>query len=62
MSNINALIERWQAGDDRAAEAIYNQYRGATFGLAYTLLDDAADEEEAVTLARLQQIKTISSE
>jgi RNA polymerase sigma-70 factor (ECF subfamily) len=46
MSNINALIQRWQAGDERAAEAIYNQYRDATFGLAYTLLDHPADAEE----------------
>lgn len=46
MSNIDVFIERWQAGDERAAEAIYNQYRGVTFGLAYSLLDDAADAEE----------------
>ena len=46
MSNIDTFIERWQAGDERAAEAIYHQYRGVTFGLAYTLLDDAADAEE----------------
>ena len=46
MSTIDTLIERWRAGDERAAEALYNQYRGATFGLAYSLLDNAADAEE----------------
>jgi len=46
MSQIKALIERWQAGDERAAEAIYNQHRGAAYGLAYALLDNAADAEE----------------
>ena len=46
MSDINALIRRWQAGDERAAEAIYNQYRDSAFSLAYTLLGDQADAEE----------------
>lgn len=46
MSDPRALIQRWQDGDERAAEAIYNQHQGATFELAYTLLDDTADAEE----------------
>ncbi len=46
MSNIEALIQRWLDGDDSAAEAIYTQSRGAVFGLAYALLNDAADAEE----------------
>ena len=46
MADIGALIERWQQGDERAAEAIYNHFRDSTFGLAYTLLDDPADAEE----------------
>ena len=46
MSDIDRLIQRWQAGDDRAAEAIYNQYRGLTFGLAFALLGNSADAEE----------------
>ena len=46
MADIGALIERWQHGDERAAEAIYHHFRDSTFGLAYTLLDDAADAEE----------------
>jgi RNA polymerase sigma-70 factor (ECF subfamily) len=46
MSDIDILIQRWLGGDERAAEAIYAQSRGATFGLAYALLDNAADAEE----------------
>lgn len=46
MSDIDVLIQRWQAGEEWAAEAIYNQYRGITFGLAFALLDDGADAEE----------------
>ncbi|HLF27616.1 MAG TPA: sigma-70 family RNA polymerase sigma factor [Anaerolineae bacterium] len=44
---MNELIERWQAGDERAAEAIYNQHRALAFRLAYGLLGDAAEAEEA---------------
>ncbi len=46
MPDIGALIARWLDGDASAAEAIYMQHRGAVFGLAYALLDDAADAEE----------------
>jgi RNA polymerase sigma factor (sigma-70 family) len=46
MADISALIQRWQAGDERAAETIYNQFRGLTYGLAYALLGDPADAEE----------------
>ena len=46
MPDIRVLIRRWQAGDEVAAEAIYNQYRDSTFRLAYTLLGDRADAEE----------------
>lgn len=46
MANIEGLIQRWQAGDQRAAEAIYNQYRSLTFGLALALLNNQADAEE----------------
>ncbi len=46
MSDIDALIQRWRSGDESAAEAIYNLCRGATFGLAYALLDNSADAEE----------------
>jgi RNA polymerase sigma-70 factor, ECF subfamily len=46
MSDIETLIQRWLSGDESAAEAIYNQCRGTTYGLAYALLDNAADAEE----------------
>jgi RNA polymerase sigma-70 factor (ECF subfamily) len=46
MPDIGAFIQRWQAGDERAAEAIYNQYRESTFRLAFGLLGNSADAEE----------------
>jgi len=46
MLDLGTLIRRWRGGDERAAEAIFNQYRGVTFGLAYALLGDPADAEE----------------
>jgi RNA polymerase sigma-70 factor (ECF subfamily) len=46
MVELSALIERWLSGDERAAEAIYNQYQSSTFGLAYTILGNSADAEE----------------
>ncbi len=47
MPDLSALIQRWQGGDERAAEAIYNYHREATFRLAYGLLGNTADAEEA---------------
>ena len=46
MTEIEAFIERWRNGDERAAEAIYNRYRDRTFRLALGLLGDRADAEE----------------
>ncbi len=45
--NLNAWIERWQNGDERAAELIYNQFRDQTYRLAYGLLGHREDAEEA---------------
>jgi hypothetical protein len=45
--DISALIQRWQAGDERAAEALYDRCRESVFRLAYGLLGDPADAEEA---------------
>jgi RNA polymerase sigma-70 factor (ECF subfamily) len=47
MPDLEVLIRRWQAGDERAAEAIYNRFWDSSLGLAYSLLDDLADAEEA---------------
>jgi RNA polymerase sigma-70 factor (ECF subfamily) len=46
MIAISALIERWQAGDERAAQALYDHFWDRTFWLAYGLLGDADDAEE----------------
>jgi RNA polymerase sigma-70 factor (ECF subfamily) len=42
----SALIERWQAGDERAAQALYDHFWDRTFRLAYGLLGDPDDAEE----------------
>ena len=47
MSDPNTLIQRWQDGDERAAEQLYYHYREPTFRLAYGLLGNPADAEEA---------------
>ncbi len=60
MPDTQTLIQRWQGGDERAAEALYNQQREATLRLAYGLLGDQADAEEAAQDAlvyALTQIK-----
>ena len=46
MLDISAFVQRWQDGDERAAEAIYNHFRESTFRLAYGLLGHRADAEE----------------
>jgi RNA polymerase sigma-70 factor (ECF subfamily) len=46
MPDTFVLIRRWQAGDERAAEAIYDRFWDSSFSLAYTLLNDPADAEE----------------
>lgn len=47
MEHINAYIERWQRGDERAAELLYNHFRESTYRLAYGLLGHREDAEEA---------------
>ncbi|MCB9134096.1 MAG: sigma-70 family RNA polymerase sigma factor [Anaerolineales bacterium] len=47
MTNLEVLIERWRAGDERAAETIYDLHRDRTFRLALGLLGNAEDAEEA---------------
>ena len=46
MPDIHVLIRRWRAGDERAAQAIYDRFWDSSLGLAYSLLDDLADAEE----------------
>ena len=47
MADLDNLIQRWQARDERAAEALYNQFREQIYRLAYGLLGNVADAEEA---------------
>lgn len=47
MANLENLIERWRAGDERAAEAIYDLHKERAFRLAYALLGNVEDAEEA---------------
>lgn len=47
MTNLESLIERWRAGDERAAEGLYDLHRERTFRLAFGLLGNEDDAEEA---------------
>jgi RNA polymerase sigma-70 factor (ECF subfamily) len=60
MSDLERLVLRWQDGDERAAEVIYNQQRGVTFGLAYALLGDADDAEEVAQEALVYALTHIT--
>ena len=46
MPNLEVLIERWRAGDQMAAEALYNLHQGRVFRLSFALLGNADDAEE----------------
>lgn len=46
MADVDALVIRWQAGDEHAAEALYHSHQGQSFRLAYGMLGDADDAEE----------------
>ena len=47
MSDTHDLIERWRLGDQRAAEQLYAQTRERVFRLAFGLLGNSEDAEEA---------------
>lgn len=47
MTQLGTLIERWRAGDNRAAEEIYNRHRERVYRLAFGLLGNAEDAEES---------------
>jgi RNA polymerase sigma-70 factor (ECF subfamily) len=59
MQNIQNLIERWQTGDQRAAESIYNYHKDSTFRLAYALLGNSQDAEEAAQDALSYALRNI---
>lgn len=60
MGDINRLIKRWQAGDERAAEELYNLHRQRTYYLAYGLLGNTADAQEAAQDALTYALLNIS--
>lgn len=60
MASIETLIERWQNGDERAAESIYASSRGTTYALACALLDNPADAEEVTQDALAYALSHIS--
>ena len=47
MTHLSTLIERWRTGEESAAEAIYNLYQTRIYQLAYGLLGNREDAEEA---------------
>jgi RNA polymerase sigma-70 factor (ECF subfamily) len=47
MANLETLIVRWGAGDEAAAEEIYNLHRERVFRLSYALVGNPEDAEEA---------------
>lgn len=59
MQNLENLIERWLTGDQRAAESIYNQHKDSTYRLAYALLGNSQDAEEAAQDALSYALRNI---
>lgn len=47
MTSLERLIERWRSGDQAAAADIYQQHRERTYRLAYALVGNPQDAEEA---------------
>jgi RNA polymerase sigma-70 factor (ECF subfamily) len=47
MADVSGWVQSWQAGDERGAEALYAFFRERTFRLAFGLLGDWGDAEEA---------------
>ncbi len=61
MTHLQTLIERWKTGDESAAEAIYNLNRTRTYRLAYGLLGNDEDTEEAAQDALTYALVNIDS-
>ncbi len=60
MSKLETLIDSWRFGDQRAAEAIYQLHRDRTFRLAYALVGNAEDAEEAAQDALAYALQNIA--
>jgi RNA polymerase sigma-70 factor (ECF subfamily) len=59
MPDINTLVERWRAGDESAAEALYNHHRAQVFRLAFAILGDWDDAEEVAQDALVYALSKI---
>jgi RNA polymerase sigma-70 factor, ECF subfamily len=59
-SDINSLVERWKGGDEAAAEALYNHHRARLFGLACSLLGDAADADDVTQITLVYALTNIA--
>jgi RNA polymerase sigma-70 factor (ECF subfamily) len=60
MEHVNAWIERWRQGDERAAELLYNHFCNRTYRLAYGLLGHREDAEEVAQDALTYALVNIS--
>ena len=60
MKNLEYLIERWRTGDQRAAESIYNLHKVKVYRLAYALLGNSHDAEEAAQDALCYALRNIN--
>jgi RNA polymerase sigma-70 factor (ECF subfamily) len=60
MLDIQSLVERWKQGDAQAAEALYNAHRGRAYGLAYSLLEETAEAEDAAQDALIYALTHIA--
>lgn len=56
-----ALVQRTQAGDVRAFEALVRRHQDRIFSVAYRMLGNAADAEEAASAAFLKVYRSASS-
>ena len=56
-----ALVHRIQAGDDRAFEALVRRHQDRIFSVAYRILGDAADAEEAASAAFVKVFRNAAS-
>ena len=59
MANMETLIERWLSGDQHAAEALFDLHQERTFRLAYGLLGNREDAEEAAQDALAYALRNI---
>ena len=59
MVNLKSLINRWKRGEDKAAEEIYNLHQTRVYRLAFGLLGNPQDAEEAALDALVYALMNI---